>query len=124
MPHESNRRISGTIPMQDDNTFILISNHKGNYIFPKGGIKKGENEKQAAARETFEEAGLKGDIQDKCYRGSNGAFYFIMKVTAMVGNFMESETRKRIILSYENIRDHEHVPRYVKELAKLVIDGE
>jgi ADP-ribose pyrophosphatase YjhB (NUDIX family) len=42
---------------------LLIESASGEeYIFPKGGWQTGETAKQAAARETFEEAGLMGTI--------------------------------------------------------------
>ena len=50
-------RLDGPEPL-----FLLVSARKsqGNWIFPKGHLKKGETHEQAALRELLEEAGVTG----------------------------------------------------------------
>jgi len=42
---------------------LLVRAHSSGWIFPKGGIQPGEAAWQAAEREAFEEAGVKGQIE-------------------------------------------------------------
>lgn len=58
----------GTIPYQiiDDRVvFLLITSRRSaNWVFPKGSEIKGMSAKETAMQETFEEAGVRGDIAD------------------------------------------------------------
>ncbi len=42
--------------------YLLITSHKGNWIFPKGIIDPGETPEQTAMKESREEAGIAGRI--------------------------------------------------------------
>lgn len=59
----------GTIPYQiiDDHVvFLLITSRRSaNWVFPKGSEIKGLSATQTAMQETFEEAGVCGDISDE-----------------------------------------------------------
>lgn len=68
--------------------FILITNISGHIGFPKGHIEVGENEKETALREIYEETGVKTDLIDgfrECYNYIIGGFikkravYFLAK---------------------------------------------
>ncbi len=68
--------------------FILITNISGHIGFPKGHIEIGENEKQTAIREVYEETGVHTELIDgfrECYNYIIGGFikkravYFLAK---------------------------------------------
>ena len=42
--------------------YLLITSRHGNWIFPKGIIDPGETAEETAVKETFEEAGVRGQI--------------------------------------------------------------
>lgn len=45
--------------------FLLVRTSGGRWTFPKGGIEKGELLARAAEREAYEEAGVRGAVQEK-----------------------------------------------------------
>ena len=53
------RQLNSCAVFKDD-SFLLISSHstKDKWVLPKGGWEIDESEKEAARRETFEEAGV------------------------------------------------------------------
>ncbi|KAG2188865.1 hypothetical protein INT44_004005 [Umbelopsis vinacea] len=59
------RQVAGCIPIDlRTNRVLLItsSKHEGVWVLPKGGWENDETQAQAAARETWEEAGVRGTI--------------------------------------------------------------
>ncbi len=98
---------------------LLVASKKerGNWIFPKGHVEKGETARDAALRETQEEAGVDGtvlgpagvleyDWRDKRYRVE----YFLIRATSETA---ETDGREKIwlpfdkavaLLSYEETR--------------------
>ncbi|KAG0172120.1 hypothetical protein DFQ28_011493 [Apophysomyces sp. BC1034] len=68
------RQVAGCIVIEPRSNRILLvtsSKHQGVWVFPKGGWENDETQEQAAERETYEEAGVRG------------------KITKLVGNFLE-----------------------------------
>jgi 8-oxo-dGTP pyrophosphatase MutT (NUDIX family) len=58
--------------LQERPEFLLLRNAKhGTWGFPKGRLKRGETDEEAAARETEEETGLAGMRTDPGFRASN-----------------------------------------------------
>ena len=67
---------AGAIPytlVRDTPVFLLITSRgTGRWIFPKGGLMKGKELWEVAAREAYEEAGVEGEVDPEpvgCYRG-------------------------------------------------------
>lgn len=57
------RQVAGTIPITRDGRIILVSaSRKTEWILPKGGWDVDETKEECAARETFEEGGLLGEL--------------------------------------------------------------
>jgi 8-oxo-dGTP pyrophosphatase MutT (NUDIX family) len=73
------------------------------WTIPKGSLDAGERPKQAALRETEEEAGLRGRIEGRrlgryAYRRDSGRFrvdVFVMRVTEVLDNWSEAGHRRR-----------------------------
>lgn len=58
-------RQAGVIPFRirkGDARFCVITTSRGRWGFPKGYIESGETEEEAALKEAYEEAGLKGSL--------------------------------------------------------------
>ncbi|KAI5170388.1 hypothetical protein PAEPH01_1389 [Pancytospora epiphaga] len=116
------RVIAGIIPVLKDGQLLLISNDKGHFIFPKGGVKKNETLALAAKREAYEEAGIFGDIvSEQCICVKKGRF-FIMKVNHLNSVFEESNRRIRLILLPHEILSNANIPGYVKDIIKHCIN--
>ncbi|KAI7891706.1 NUDIX hydrolase domain-like protein [Mucor mucedo] len=59
------RQVAGCLPIDPiHKRFLLVSSssNPGSWVIPKGGWEKDETQQQAAMRETWEEAGIKGII--------------------------------------------------------------
>jgi len=61
-------RIRAGIVLIQENSVALIERHRGGFhyfVFPGGGVDKGESPEQAAVRETLEELGIEVAIKQK-----------------------------------------------------------
>lgn len=112
------RKVAGVIPCLEDGKMLLVSNDKGHYIFPKGGVKTGESLKAAAAREALEEAGIEGIVESKVFNAKDDLSYFVMRIAKVNKAFEEDDVRKRIILTPDEVLGREDVPEYIKVLVK------
>eukprot|EP01027_Heterolobosea_sp_BB2_P005367 GEZU01008220.1.p1 GENE.GEZU01008220.1~~GEZU01008220.1.p1 ORF type:complete len:214 (-),score=51.77 GEZU01008220.1:81-722(-) len=81
---------------------MLVTNWKGKrWVFPKGSVKHGESKKEAAKRETEEEAGIKGKIKGKVGivyddKDLNTIHFYCLKVKKIKkSQWEESTDRKR-----------------------------
>lgn len=83
--------------------FLLIERGSpiNDWIFPKGGIKPGEDSKKAAVREVFEEAGLKVKILNLLGAGKYTYYWDKdnQKVTKKVDYFLAKVNSKRAHLN-------------------------
>jgi len=118
----ADREVAGSIPIMEDGKIVFVSNSKGHYIIPKGGIEKNENPWEAAQREAFEEAGIEGKISNKIAGYIKDIPYFILSVLKLNENYDEKESRTRIILSKTEIFEHELVPQKIKDLLQSVLN--
>lgn len=111
--------IVGTIPVMNGNV-VLVSNCKGNFIFPKGRLKKHETPEEGAMRETKEESGCTGKIKQKIIYDKAGEdrIYFIMEVSHMKSDFDEAHDRELLVVKPTEAMKMKKVPDYVKDLIK------
>jgi bis(5'-nucleosidyl)-tetraphosphatase len=85
--------------------YLLLHYRSGHWEFPKGHIEKGEEETEAAKRETEEETGIRDIIFIKGFREPIKYFFRARKRTifkTVIFYLAETET-KRIKLSEEHI---------------------
>ncbi|KAM9996145.1 hypothetical protein ACTFIY_002317 [Dictyostelium cf. discoideum] len=105
---------SSLITLEDVQIMLVTSGTSGiNWVFPKGSIKKSESSKQAAKRETFEEAGIKGKILHQLpkitladhNKGVNITYYplFVGKKKNTKKDWMEQSKRTRKWFRLSNV---------------------
>ena len=86
---------------------LLVSTRSGRWTLPKGGIKKGCNAREAARRESLEEAGILGRLEEpplgyfSCKKGGRKALCqaFALQVTHVLERWEEDEERLRAWVS-------------------------
>ncbi|XP_060168945.1 nudix hydrolase 18, mitochondrial-like [Lycium barbarum] len=126
--NEGCRQVVGCIPYRyrdnyqsgsniDDLEFLLISSQKSpRLMFPKGGWEIDESLKDAALRETFEEAGVLGDVEIQDYLGtwsfkskSQGTFHeghmLPLLVTEELEDWPEKSARQRLWMKFDEARE-------------------
>jgi len=110
------RLVAGCIPVRESKdggveVLLVNSKHGKGLIFPKGGWETDETAEEAAARETMEEAGVKGELQglgqfefsskSRKKEGFDGAkagcvaHVFVMTVTEELSAWPEQDYRSR-----------------------------
>eukprot|EP00730_Choanoeca_flexa_P012023 TRINITY_DN3049_c0_g1_i1.p1 TRINITY_DN3049_c0_g1~~TRINITY_DN3049_c0_g1_i1.p1 ORF type:complete len:170 (+),score=41.31 TRINITY_DN3049_c0_g1_i1:277-786(+) len=105
---DGTRLVAGCLPYrttQDGEVQVmLITNRKQtHWIIPKGGWETDETAVEAAARESYEEAGVLGTVEDLLFEfqhvGKKGAkqhhHYFALKVDQMLDEYPEADERQR-----------------------------
>eukprot|EP00483_Globobulimina_turgida_P000603 UN00603 len=84
--------------------FMITSRNRGDYIFPGGGWERNETGPQCAQRESWEEAGIKGNItkqliSDQHYTSDKGnksrLWGFLLQVTVVEDTWPESVRRRK-----------------------------
>ncbi|KAI8853071.1 NUDIX hydrolase domain-like protein [Chytridium lagenaria] len=62
--YDPTREVAGVVPILSDGRLVLVASrkHQDYWILPKGGVEGNETLEQAAVREAWEEAGIKGTI--------------------------------------------------------------
>jgi 8-oxo-dGTP pyrophosphatase MutT (NUDIX family) len=122
----------GVVPYYFDNgikKIILITakNPRRNWIVPKGHIEKELSPEKSAAKEAFEEAGLKGNLKPKIigslfYKKKDKEYqvdFYPFEITEILNDWSEKESRERIAV------EQDYVKRFVLdekllEILKLV----
>jgi phosphohistidine phosphatase len=92
--------------------YLLITSHKGNWIFPKGIIDPGETPEQTALKESREEAGIhgriaSGPIASYSYEKWNSlcqVTVFLMEVESEDPRWLESGERQRAWFRIDDAR--------------------
>lgn len=109
---------SGVIPYRivDDRVEVLLitSRRRGRWIIPKGIIDPGTTAAESAAKEAYEEAGIRGDISSApvgTYRyekwgGECSVEVFLLKVNTELETWPEADARQR---RWMTIKDAAHV---------------
>jgi 8-oxo-dGTP pyrophosphatase MutT (NUDIX family) len=65
-----------TIRERDYEVLLITSRGAGRWVIPKGGPMKGKTPRQVAAREAFEEAGVKGKVS----KGAIGRYSYLKRL--------------------------------------------
>ncbi|MCK5851782.1 NUDIX hydrolase [bacterium] len=108
---------SGVVPYYIDKgikKIILVTakNSNKNWIVPKGHIEKGMSPQLSAAKEAFEEAGIKGEVGSKVigtlsYSKKNKKCkvdFFAFKVSEILDNWPEKDLRERIVVQENYVK--------------------
>ncbi|KAI9275363.1 NUDIX hydrolase domain-like protein [Sporodiniella umbellata] len=106
-------QFAGCLPIDTVNKrFLLVTSasHPDAWVMPKGSVDVDENEKQAAMRETWEEAGVKGTIQrhigvfaEKAKEGVRAHHsIYEMEIKQVAKKFPEQSIRERRWVSKTN----------------------
>lgn len=99
------RSLAGCVPILSDNRLCLITSRHNpeDLLFPKGSVKHGETDVEAAQRETLEEAGVEGRIV-----GDLGLFegihWFILRVDKIHDRWPEMQERARLFVGSSPIK--------------------
>ncbi|CAA2964229.1 nudix hydrolase 18, mitochondrial-like [Olea europaea var. sylvestris] len=134
---------NGTSIVDEDAIEVLVitSQRKGKgMLFPKGGWEEDESVKEAALRETVEEAGVVGEVECQLgkwtFKGKNGdtcyeAFMFPLLVKEQLDFWPEKDVRQRIWVSVREARKvcqywwmKEALETFVKHLSSQGTEGE
>ncbi|GAB5591516.1 hypothetical protein Unana1_06416 [Umbelopsis nana] len=101
------RQVAGCVPIDPRTNRILLitsSKHEGVWVLPKGGWEKDETQSQAAERETWEEAGVRGTITrqlgtfvETTKKGNVKAHHWIyeMHINEIMKKWPEKKKRER-----------------------------
>lgn len=114
------RQVVGCIPYRVEDgknleVLVISSQRKGKgMLFPKGGWEKDESIADAAARETVEEAGVKGILEEELGQwnftsGGNGVYYeghmFPLCVEEQLDFWPEKDIRQRVWMSVPEAKE-------------------
>ncbi|KAI8335798.1 NUDIX hydrolase domain-like protein [Chlamydoabsidia padenii] len=114
MVDENNiRQVAGCLPIDPINKRILLisssNKNKDNWVIPKGGWEDDETQAQAALRETWEEAGIKGRItrplgvfEEATKKQIKGHHWiFELEIDEVCKKFPEKKKRERRWYTYD-----------------------
>ncbi|KAI7861533.1 NUDIX hydrolase domain-like protein [Spinellus fusiger] len=106
------RQVAGCVPIDTHTGRVLLiasSKHKGVWVIPKGGWEKDESSTDAALRETYEEAGVRGTMAgllgtfDVAENGITKTRFWIyeLHVEQVLEEWPEKKERQRQWFTYE-----------------------
>ncbi|KXN68775.1 hypothetical protein CONCODRAFT_8881 [Conidiobolus coronatus NRRL 28638] len=109
------RKVVGVIPFNPETKQILIVSsrkHPDEWVIPKGGWEDNESPEEGAAREAWEEAGIRGEVGEKIGEWPHEKLnkhgvpkhhftFFTMKVTEVLDKWPEDGFRTRKWVSFE-----------------------
>jgi 8-oxo-dGTP pyrophosphatase MutT (NUDIX family) len=110
MPHLPQ---AGAIPFRHDGArveFLLVTSHRGNWIFPKGVVELGDSPEDTARREAEEEAGILGSVLPGpvgCYDDQKDwnpsrVLMFLLHYEGDLGRWRESGRRAKRWCSFDD----------------------
>ncbi|KAI9264450.1 NUDIX hydrolase domain-like protein, partial [Sporodiniella umbellata] len=126
---EGIRQVAGCLPIDPTSKrFLLVtsSSNQDVWVIPKGGWETDETQIQAAMRETWEEAGVKGIIQrhigvfeEKSKQGVKAHHWiYELEIKEITKRFPEKKKRERRWFTYEEALLAVKA-RYIKEAIKM-----
>ncbi|VFQ87219.1 unnamed protein product [Cuscuta campestris] len=125
----SSSSIHGTCPV-DDLEFLLVSSQKSpRMMFPKGGWELDESLEEAALRETFEEAGIYGEVgsclgkwffKSKSLGVLHEGYMLPLVVLEELEEWPEKDVRQRLWVSYSEAMEACFHP-WMKEALDLLV---
>ncbi|KAI8144564.1 NUDIX hydrolase domain-like protein [Fennellomyces sp. T-0311] len=101
------RQVAVAIPIDPNTKKVLIissSKHANVWVLPKGGWENDETQQECAKRETYEEAGVLGEItgfignyQDYTFKGKPKTYFWVyeMEVREVLQKWPECKYRER-----------------------------
>ncbi|KAI9342004.1 NUDIX hydrolase domain-like protein [Obelidium mucronatum] len=96
------RKVVGVVPVLPDGRIVLVTSSKrrSDWVLPKGGAETDETLAAAAAREAFEEAGLRGSVGARLVSFVNAKAtaaldFFVMRGAALADAWPEQAHRDR-----------------------------
>ena len=123
---------AGVIPYRhagDEIELLLVTSRSGNrWVFPKGHIDEGMSAPEAAAMEAYEEAGVRGSIDEESlgrykyekWGGSYRVTMFLMEVEKVYRTWPEQDQRTRRWSTPGNALDRLEEPRLRRLLLKAL----
>jgi 8-oxo-dGTP pyrophosphatase MutT (NUDIX family) len=120
---------SGVIPyrvVHEEVEILLITSRRGKrWVIPKGVIDPGSSASASAAREAYEEAGIRGRLSDsavgeyryKKWGGTCTVKVFIMEVQSVLEEWPEASNRRREWLTVKDASETVKEP----ELQRLIL---
>lgn len=100
---------SGGVVLENGKVWVIKpSNHYGPWAFPKGRVDEGENLKQAALREVWEETGLRARIRPGGYLGKGEGtmsvthFFLMDRTGGSERGFDRAETERVELVTWEH----------------------
>lgn len=127
---DGQRQTAGLVPLLNGKV-VLISNRKdpNKWGLPKGGWEEWEpNAEDAAVREAFEEAGVRGisggplapaEMTSKSGGHSVKVFWFASYVSEMLDEWPEGRERKRTVVGIDEAIKLVHRPEHRKALVEV-----
>ncbi|CAM9727892.1 unnamed protein product [Choristocarpus tenellus] len=106
----STRLVAGCLPVLPDGKVVLVCNkRRDGWILPKGGWESDETAEQAAAREAYEEAGVRGAVGRSLGShhilssagNSSRLEAFVLHVSEVLDVWPESGRRRKMVRNLE-----------------------
>jgi phosphohistidine phosphatase len=112
--------------------FLLVTSHRGNWIFPKGIIEPGDSPEGTALKEAREEAGILGHLlpepigsyEDRKWQCDCTVDMFLVEYAGECAAWEEGGLRRRLWCTYEEARRLLKKPevRAILEQARARLD--
>jgi len=98
---------SGVLPLTGDGIMLISTRRSGRWIIPKGHIEQGMTPAESAAKEAWEEAGVRGTVGARSigsyrYRRTAGIYsveVYPLEVLEVHDEWQERQFRRRMVVS-------------------------